>query len=85
MTTKEPIISIVRVRYVVVRDGAEVFCGLAKNYQFKPLDDIGDTAVKTYRSEAQAIAAFNRSWHEYYDGEKYRVRKVVESVTEVRE
>jgi hypothetical protein len=83
VTTQEAKLSIVRERYIIVRDGAEVFCGIAKHYQFKPFDNIGDTAVKTYRSEAQAISAFNRSWHEEYDSERYQVRKVVESVMEV--
>jgi hypothetical protein len=76
-------ISIIRIRYIIVRDGAEVFCGTAKHYNFKPLGKIGDAAVKTYRSEAQAIAALNRSWFEDYDGERYTVREVVESVMEV--
>jgi hypothetical protein len=78
-------INITRIRYIIVRDGTEIFCGISKNYSFRPVGKIGDAAVKTYRSEAQAIAALNRSWFEDYDGERYQVHKVVESVMEVME
>jgi hypothetical protein len=47
------------------------------------LGKIGDAAVKTYRSEAQAIAAINWPWLEDYDRKRYQVREVVESVMEV--
>lgn len=53
-----------RPRYIIKRkDNGYVFCGLAKQFKFKPLDDIGNTSIKTYRSEIQAITAFERSWH----------------------
>lgn len=44
-----------RRRFCVMRKNrTEVWCGLARNFEFKPIDKIGDTAIKTYRSEAQA-------------------------------
>lgn len=58
-------IKIQRKRYVIIRegkDGPEIFCGLARNFIFKPIDKIGETAIKTYRSEQQAEATFNKSW-----------------------
>lgn len=74
-------ISIRRERWVITRNDTEVFCGLARHYQFKPISDIGDTAVKTYLSESKAIAAFNSSWaYESYDGVKFKAVKVTESI-----
>lgn len=40
----------------------EIFCGLARNYQFKNVNEIGDTAVKTYLSKNKALASFENSW-----------------------
>ena len=54
-------INIKRQRWIIVRDGQEVYCGTAKNYYFKPIEDIGNTAIKTYMSKAVAIASFNAS------------------------
>lgn len=35
-----------RIRYVIVRTEDEaVFCGFAKHYQFKTLDELGDTEI----------------------------------------
>jgi len=52
-----------RIRYVIVRTKDEaVFCGFAKHYQFKTLDELGDTEIKTYMSEAKAKASFLNSW-----------------------
>ena len=46
-----------RKRYVVMRKNrTEVWCGLAKNFSFRPISEIKDVSVKTYRSEAQAKA-----------------------------
>lgn len=55
-------ISIKRKRFVIVKDNKYIFCGLARHYQFKSMDDIGDTAVKTYLSEKKARASFISSW-----------------------
>lgn len=46
-----------RKRYVVMRKNrTQVWCGLAKNFSFRNVDEIKDVSVKTYRSEAQARA-----------------------------
>lgn len=37
--------TIARKRWVIIKDN-KIFCGLARNYKFKPIDDIGDTAIK---------------------------------------
>lgn len=44
-----------RKRYVIMRNNrTEIWCGLAKNFYFKKVNEIGDTSVKTYLSEAKA-------------------------------
>lgn len=53
-----------RKRYVIVLDGTHIMCGLARQYHFKPLTDIGDTQIKTYSSEKKAISGFERSWNQ---------------------
>lgn len=73
-------IHIMRKRYVIVRDGKDIFCGLARNFQFKPVSELGDTAVKTYLSKKKAISAFNSSWHEDFDDNRYKVVEVTESI-----
>ena len=70
-----------RIRYVIVRTEDEaVFCGLAKKYQFKTLDKIGDTEIKTYMSETKAKASFLNSWwnskKEDFENGTYKVVKV---------
>lgn len=54
-------------------------CGLARQYYFKPIDDIGDTQIKTYSSEKKAIAGFERSWHRKI-GDEYQVVEVEEVI-----
>ena len=51
-----------RERWVIIRNETEIFCGLAKNYKFKPIDDIGDTAIKTYLGKNKAESSFEKSW-----------------------
>lgn len=52
-----------RKRWIITRNNrTEIFCGLARNYQFKNVNDIGDTAVKTYLSKNKALASFRNSW-----------------------
>lgn len=75
-------ISIKRERWIITRNDNEVFCGLAREFRFKPFSNIGNTAIKTYLSEDKAIAGFNRSWSEDYDGIKYKAVKVTESIEE---
>lgn len=47
-----------RKRYAVMRNNrTEILSGLARNYTFKKVEEIGDTAIKTYRSNAQAYSS----------------------------
>ena len=44
-----------RKRYVVMRKNrTEIWGGLAQHYRFRPISDIGEFAIKTYRTEKQA-------------------------------
>ena len=53
-----------RKRWVIMRNNrTEIFCGLARSFNFKPVDNIGDTAIKTYLSENKALASFESSWY----------------------
>lgn len=53
-------------------------CGLARQFHFKPIEEIGDTAIKTYRSKKQALSAFEMSWrHVNFEVEAV---KVIESM-----
>lgn len=70
---------ITRKRYIIVRDGTHIMCGLARQYHFKPIDNIGDTQIKSYSSEKKAIASFERSWGHKIDDE-YQVIEVEEVV-----
>jgi hypothetical protein len=74
-----------RERWVIIK-GDEIFCGLARNYQFKPIDDIGNTAIKTYLSKNKAESSFLSSWSNskklLESGEAKAVR-VVESLISV--
>ena len=70
---------ITRKRYIIVRDGTHIMCGLARQYHFKPIDDIGDTQIKTYSSEKKAISGFKSSWGLEIGG-RYEVIEVEEVV-----
>lgn len=55
-------VKIQRKRYIVMRrNRTEVWCGLSKNFSFRPVSEIKDVSVKTYRSEAQARSGCS-SW-----------------------
>ena len=75
-----------RIRYVVITtDEQQIFCGLAKHYQFKPIDDIGDTAIKTYVSEKKAKSSFLSSWYgskseDFEENGRYKIIKVKEVI-----
>lgn len=44
-----------RKRYIVMRKNrTEIWGGLAQHYRFRPISDIGEFAIKTYRTEKQA-------------------------------
>lgn len=70
---------ITRKRYIIVRNGTHIMCGLARQYYFKPIDDIGDTQIKTYSSEKKAIAGFERSWNRKI-GDEYQVVEIEEVI-----
>lgn len=76
-------INIVRKRYVIIRNGTEIFCGLSKEYRFKPIDQIGNTAIKTYVSEKMAWASFDKSWNRTNDEDKYEVVECNESLCSI--
>ena len=72
-----------RVRYVVVRNADEaIFCGLARHYKFKTVEQLGDTPLKTYLSENKAKAGFLSSWYgskaEDFNNGTYSIVKVFE-------
>ena len=73
-----------RQRYAIVMpETNEILCGLARNYEFKKIDNLGDTALKTYRTEKQAIAGFIRSWfhaEEWLKSGRAKVVKVLETI-----
>ena len=78
-----------RKRYVVMTsDRKKIFCGLARHYELKNVDEIGDTPIKTYMSENKARSSFISSWwnvtkDDFSSGGKYVVIQVVESIMEV--
>lgn len=76
-----------RERWVIVK-GDEIFCGLARNYQFKPMDNIGNTAIKTYLSKNKAESSFIASWRDskkLLESGEAKVIKVIESLISVEE
>lgn len=81
--TRLPAIS--RERYVVMDRDGRIFCGLARAYEFKPINDIGNTAFKTYVSEQKAKSSFLNSWYgskeEDFEKGTYKILRVVESLT----
>lgn len=69
-----------RKRYVVMRKNrTEICCGLSKNFYFKSVDDIGETAIKTYRTEKQALSGCS-SWDR--DFEVIPVLETIETIGE---
>lgn len=76
-----------RERWVIVKDD-KIFCGLARNYQFKPINDIGNTAIKTYLSKTKAESSFSNSWYygkELLDAGMAKAVKVIESLISIGE
>ena len=65
-----------RKRYVVMRKNrTEIWGGLAQHYSFRSIDDIGDFAIKTYRTEKQAHTC--SSWDRDFE-----VVPIVETITD---
>ena len=85
-------INISRRRYIVIRNignGDEVFSGLARNYQFTSVDNLGNIAIKTYMTANKAKASVLGSWYgateEAFENGTYRVVPVDENIIEVAE
>lgn len=83
-------INILRKRYVIIRnkDNA-IFCGLARNYEFRELDKLKDTPIKTYVSEKKAKSSFLLSWwnaeEEQFNDGTYKIVPVNESIIELED
>lgn len=78
-------INISRERWVIILRNEKIFCGLARNYKFKPLNKVGDTAIKTYLSENKAMASFFSSWgggDKLVESGEIRFVKIIESIKE---
>lgn len=76
-----------RERWAIIK-GDEIFCGLARNYQFKSIDNIGNTAIKTYLSKNKAESSFITSWRdgkELLESGEAKVVKVIESLISIEE
>ena len=64
-----------RQRFVVMRNNrTEIWCGLAQHYHFVKVDELGDTAIKTYRTRKQAESGCS-SWDRNFE-----VVPVIESI-----
>lgn len=78
-------IFIKRERWVLVR-GDKIFCGRAKSYTFRKINDLKNIAITTYLSEKKAIASFIRSWwrgKELIESGEVKAIKVVETFAKV--
>ena len=76
---------ITRKRWVIVKDD-EIFCGLARNYGFKSIDDIGNTAIKTYVGKQKAESSFEQSWsggEELLKSGRAKAIEVIESIVSI--
>ena len=66
-----------RKRFVVMRKNrTEIWGGLARHYKFRPISDIGEFAIKTYRTEKQALSSCS-SWDRDFE-----VVPIVETITD---
>lgn len=76
---------ITRKRYVIVKDD-KIFCGLARNYDFKSIDSIGNTAIKTYLGKQKAESSFKQSWsrgEELLKSGQAKAIEVIESIVSI--
>jgi hypothetical protein len=72
---------VVRKRWVIIKNGEEIFCGISRKYHFRPLADVGNACIKTYMSKNQAISSFERSNIGCtYDDVVYRAVEIVELI-----
>ena len=66
-----------RERWVVFRVADDkVFCGSARNYEWRALEDIGNARIATYTSEKKAISSATTSYG--YAPEQVRAERVLE-------
>ena len=76
-------ISIARTRWIIIRKSysrTEVLCGHANDAKFLPLDNVGDSIVRTYRSYNVAVHIIERYWTGY-DNATYEPVEVKESIS----
>ena len=55
----------------------EIWCGLSKDFRFEKVDNIKDTAIKTYRTENQAISGCS-AWDR--DFEVVKVEEIIKTI-----
>lgn len=68
-----------RERWVVFRKSDNrIFCGSARHYTWKSLDEIDNTNICTYMSESKALAAVRSSYG--YTDEHIRAERVYEKL-----
>lgn len=66
-----------RERWVVFREADnKIFCGSARNYEWRDLKDIGNARIATYMSEKKAISSATASYG--YTVDQVRAERVHE-------
>lgn len=72
-----PVLRIERTRYVVMRrNRTEIWCGLSRElFHFVKVDELKDTAIKTYRTAKQAESGCS-SWDR--DFEVVECKEIIE-------
>ena len=69
--------NICRERWVVFRESDnKIFCGSARNYEWRDLSNIGNARIVTYMSEKKAISSTMASYG--YTADQVRAEKVQE-------
>jgi hypothetical protein len=70
-------VNLTRERWVVFRESDnKIFCGSARNYEWRDLKDIGNARIVTYMSEKKAMSSAMASYG--YTREQVRAEKVQE-------
>ena len=66
-----------RERWVVFRESDDkIFCGSARNYEWRSLKEIGNARIATYMSEKKAISSVTASYG--YSPDQVRAEKINE-------
>jgi len=66
-----------RNRWVLMRNNrTEIWCGLARAFYWKSVDEIGDSPLKTYLSKTKALSSCS-SWTDGY--EAVEITETIES------